>query len=67
MTVPMPMPMPMSIAIENTSPPFTLEIDHTTTPFTVLLTYSDGFTITMPMHKWAKEGHKRNKEEQREA
>jgi hypothetical protein len=51
--------MPMPLSIENTSQPFTLEIDHTTTPFTVLLTYSDGFTITMPMHKWAKEGYNR--------
>ncbi len=49
--------MPMSI--ENTSHPFTLEIDHTTTPFTVILTYNDGVIIKMPMHKWAKEGHKR--------
>ena len=53
------MPVPMSVSIENTSQPFTLEIDHTTTPFTVLLTYNDGVIIKMPMHKWAKEGHKR--------
>lgn len=53
LSIPVPMP------IENTSHPFTLEIDHTTTPFTVILTYNDGVIIKMPMHKWAKEGHKR--------
>jgi hypothetical protein len=51
--------MTITITNENTSQSFTLEIDHATTPFTVLLKYSDGFTIRMPMHKWAKEGYNR--------